>query len=188
MVYDTLIKNGTVVTGEGVKEGNVAVLDGKIAGIFGRGEEPEAGHVIDAEGNYIFPGAIDTYAHLNDPGYEWREDYAHGTRVAAIGGYTTVFDMPLQNEPALTTAEAFDQKIEKVGPNAYVDYCFWGGLVPNNFGELKTLDRKGCVAFKAFIGPVSPGNQPVRPCKRHVRAPGKGIRPIWEKGGHPGRI
>ena len=37
-----------------------------------------------------------------------------------------------------------------------VDYCFWGGLIPDNFKDLKDLDEKGCVAFKSFIGPVSP--------------------------------
>ena len=69
--------------------------------------------VIDAKGNYVFPGAIDTHAHLNDPGYEWREDYEHGTAAAALGGYTTVIDMPLQNEPAMVNAEAFDFKLKK---------------------------------------------------------------------------
>ena len=55
----------------------------------------------------FFPGAIDTHAHLNDPGYEWREDYEHGTAAAVVGGYTTIIDMPLQNEPALTTPADF---------------------------------------------------------------------------------
>lgn len=72
----------------------------------------------------FFPGAIDTHTHLNDPGYEWREDYAHGT-AAAVGGYTTIIDMPVQNEPALTNGKIFDAKMAKVSPNAYVDYCFW---------------------------------------------------------------
>ena len=73
-----------------------------------------------------------------------------------MGGYTTVIDMPLQNEPAMTNAEIFDRKVEKVDCNAYADYCFWGGLVPDNFDELEGLHEKGCVAFKSFIGPVSP--------------------------------
>lgn len=155
-MYDVLVKNGRIVTADSVTEGNIAVKDGKIAAILAAGDEPEAAKVIDAKGNYVFPGAIDTHAHLNDPGYEWREDYEHGTAAAAVGGYTTVVDMPLQNEPAMTTAEAFDNKIEKVDPNAYVDYCLWGGLIPDNFGDLKDLNDKGCVAFKSFIGPVSP--------------------------------
>ena len=156
MKYDVLVKNGKLVTADAVREGNVAVRDGKIAAILAVGEEPEAAKVIDAGGKYVFPGAIDTHAHLNDPGYEWREDYAHGTAAAALGGYTTIIDMPLQNEPAMTTGELFDKKEAAVSPNAYVDYCFWGGLVPDNFGDLKDLHEKGCVAFKSFIGPVSP--------------------------------
>ena len=109
-MYDLLIKNGRIVTPEAIAEGSVAVKDGKIAAILAPGVCPEAAEVIDAAGKYIFPGAIDTHAHLNDPGYEWREDYEHGTAAAIVGGYTTIIDMPLQNEPALSNAELFDIK------------------------------------------------------------------------------
>ena len=155
-MYDVLVKNGRVVTSDAVTEGNIAIKDGKIAAVLAAGIEPEAEKVIDAAGKLVFPGAIDTHAHLNDPGYTWREDYEHGTAAAAVGGYTTIVDMPLQNEPALTNADLFDRKVEAVDANAYVDYCFWGGLVPYNFDDLKGLNDKGCVAFKSFIGPVSP--------------------------------
>ena len=155
-MYDLLIKNGKVVTPDQVYEAEVAIQNGKIAGILAVGTKVEAKKVIDAKGKYIFPGAIDTHAHLNDPGYEWREDYEHGTAAAAVGGYTTIIDMPLQNDPAMTNGKAFDAKINKVDPNAYVDYCFWGGLIPDNFDDLEELNEKGCVAFKSFIGPVSP--------------------------------
>lgn len=155
-MFDLLIRNGKIVTAEWISKGMVAVKDGKIAALLDVGIEVAAEKIIDAEGKYIFPGAIDTHAHLNDPGYTWREDYEHGTRAAAVGGYTTVIDMPLQNEPAMTTAELFDQKVYAVQDGAYVDYCFWGGLIPDNFEDLRGLHDKGCVAFKSFIGPVSP--------------------------------
>ena len=130
--------------------------DGKIAAIVAPESDIEAKKVIDADSKYVFSGAIDTHAHLNDPGYTWREDYAHGTAAAAVGGITTVIDMPLQNEPALTNGKIFDDKYNTVSPNAYVDYCFWGGLVDYNLNSLVELDKRGCVAFKSFIGPVSP--------------------------------
>lgn len=155
-MYDLLVKNGKIVTPESIAEGSVAVKDGKIAAVLAPGILPEAKEVIDAAGHYIFPGAIDTHAHLNDPGYEWREDYEHGTAAAIAGGYTTIIDMPLQNEPAMSNAELFDIKEAKVSPQAYSDYCFWGGLIPTNFQDLAGLDEKGVVAFKSFIGPVSP--------------------------------
>lgn len=155
-MYDMVIKNGKIVTKDTVAKGTIGVKHGKIAAILADGIEAEADKIIDAKGSYVFPGAIDTHAHLNDPGYAWREDYEHGTAGAAVGGYTTIIDMPLQNEPALTNAAIFDQKVKAVDANAYVDYCFWGGLVPDNFDDLEGLHHKGCVAFKSFIGPVSP--------------------------------
>lgn len=155
-MFDILIKNGSIVTTDSVMPGNIAVKAGKIAAVVDTGVFPQAEKVIDASGHLIFPGAIDTHAHLNDPGYEWREDYEHGTAAAAVGGYTTVIDMPLQNEPAMTNGAVLDKKLAKVKPNAYIDFCFWGGLVPDNFEDLKDLDHKGCVSFKSFIGPVSP--------------------------------
>lgn len=155
-MYDLVLKNGKIVLSDAIFDGVIAVNNGKIAALLDSESNPDAREVIDVKGNYIFPGAIDTHAHLNDPGYEWREDYQHGTAAAAVGGYTTIIDMPLQNEPALTTATIFDKKIAKVSPNAYVDYCFWGGLVPDNFDDLADLNEKGCVALKSFIGPVSP--------------------------------
>jgi len=155
-MFNLVIKNGKVVTADRVFEASVCVNDGKIAAIIDAGNSVEAEEVIDAKGSYVFPGAIDSHAHLNDPGYCWREDYAHGSAAAAVGGCTTIVDMPLQNEPALTDAKIFDKKEETVSPNAYVDYCFWGGLVDYNLNKLQELDEKGCVAFKSFIGPVSP--------------------------------
>ena len=69
-MYDVLVKNGKIVTADSVIEGNVAIKDGKIAAVLTAGCEPEAAKVIDAAGKYVFPGAIDTHAHLNDPGFE----------------------------------------------------------------------------------------------------------------------
>lgn len=155
-MYDILIKNGKLVRSDGISDANIVINGEKIAGVLSKGIEPEAKKVIDAQGKYVFPGAIDTHTHFNDPGYNWREDFEHGTAAAALGGYTTIIDMPLQNEPSMTNAKAFDIKMEKVAPNAYTDFCFWGGLVEDNFGDLKELDDKGCVSFKSFIGPVSP--------------------------------
>lgn len=160
-MYDLIVKNGCIVTAELIQDGCIAVKDGKVAGILSNADGIEAKKVIDANGKLVFPGFIDTHAHLNDPGYEWREDYAHATQAAAVAGYTTLIDMPLQNEPAMTNAKLLDIKLEKVGPQAYSDYCFWGGLIPQNFMDLKGMDDKGVVAFKSFLGPVSPDYSPL---------------------------
>jgi allantoinase len=155
-MFDLVVKNGRVVKSDRIFEASICVKDSKIVAIVSSETEVQAKDVIDANGMFVFPGGIDTHAHLNDPGYTWREDYEHGSAAAAIGGITTIIDMPLQNDPALTNGQIFDDKYSAVSPNAYVDYCFWGGLVDYNLNSLVELNDKGCVAFKSFIGPVSP--------------------------------
>ncbi|MDY3868001.1 MAG: allantoinase AllB [Pyramidobacter sp.] len=155
-MFDLALLNGMIVTPEGVFKGNLYAANGKIAALTDSAHRLEARQVLDASGKYVFPGAIDVHAHLNDPGFTWREDFAHGTRAAVFGGVTTVVDMPLQNEPALTTAALFHRKDDLVRPSAWADYAFWGGLVEDNLSELKGMHDAGVVAFKVFIGPVSP--------------------------------
>lgn len=155
-MYDTIIRNGQIVGNDSIVKADVCVREGKIAAILENSDNIPCGHEIDAKGKLIFPGVIDSHAHLNDPGFTWREDYEHGTAAAAVGGVTTIVDMPLQNQPAMTDSAIMKIKEAKVSRDAYVDYCFWGGLVDYNFEQLQGLHAEGCVAFKSFIGPVSP--------------------------------
>lgn len=153
-MLDLVVRGGRIVTADEMLDADLGVADGRIVSI---GRDPgEARSVVDADGMFVFPGAIDAHAHLNDPGYTWREDFAHGTSAAAAGGVTTVIDMPLQNEPALCDAEIWDRKLAAVAPQAFVDYAFLGGAIGHNLDKLGGLHDKGAVGFKVFIGPVSP--------------------------------
>ena len=94
---DLLIKNGTIVTAKESFTADVAVKDGKIAAIGN--DLPKAGNVVDASGKLVLPGAIDVHTHLAMPfgGTVSADDYLTGTRAAACGGVTTVFDYPVQH-------------------------------------------------------------------------------------------
>ena len=100
---------------------------------------------------------LDCHAHINDPGFTWREDLPHASEAAAVGGVTTLIDMPLQNTPPLTSADAFANKLAVFEGRSLVDYALWGGLVTDNTAELAGMDAAGAVGFKAFIAPVSLG-------------------------------
>lgn len=150
-----LIQNGNVVSAEGIFKADLGIMNGKITAILAGSAGIEARERIDAAGTFVLPGAIDTHAHLNDPGFTWREDFPHGSAAAAVGGVTTLVDMPLQNEPALASAEVFEAKRTAISGRSAVDYAFWGALV-DNLDDLAPLNTKGVVAFKAFVGPVSP--------------------------------
>lgn len=91
------------------------------------------------------------------PGFTWREDLPHASEAAAVGGVTTLIDMPLQNTPPLTSADAFANKLAVFEGRSLVDYALWGGLVTDNAAELAGMEAAGAVGFKAFIAPVSLG-------------------------------
>ena len=96
---DLLIKNGTIVTASGSYEADVAVKDGKIAEI-GKNLDISADKTVDASGKLVLPGAIDVHTHLAMPfgGTVSADSYLSGTRAAACGGVTTIFDYPVQHK------------------------------------------------------------------------------------------
>ena len=61
-----LIKNATIVpvVGEKIEAGRLLILDGKIAGLGKDLAAPEGALIIDAAGQFVYPGFIDGYSHF----------------------------------------------------------------------------------------------------------------------------
>ena len=55
---------------------------------------PSAARTVDAGTNLVLPGLVGTHAHLRDPGFTHKDDWARGTAAALAGGVTTTVDMP----------------------------------------------------------------------------------------------
>ena len=87
---------------------------------------------------HLFPGVIDTQVHFREPGLEGKEDLASGSRAAAMGGVTAVFEMPNTN-PATTTVEALEDKLERAKGRMWVDHAFYAGASPDNVENLAVL-------------------------------------------------
>lgn len=109
------------------------------------------GEAIEATGLVVLPGVVDPHVHFNEPGRADWEGWDTGTRGAARGGVTTVLEMPLNAHPPTTTAAAFDAKLAVASRQSLVDFGLWGGLVPENLGDLEALHQRGVVGFKAFM-------------------------------------
>ncbi|WP_018931871.1 allantoinase AllB [Gracilibacillus lacisalsi] len=147
---DLVIKNGKVVFPDGVKTKDIGVKAGKITAIDDQINLP-ATQVDNAQGLYIFPGAIDVHVHFNEPGREDWEGFTTGSYMLAAGGYTSYFDMPLNGIPSTTNLRAFQEKNELAKKKSVIDHYLWGGLVPGNIEDLSNLASAGVVGFKAFI-------------------------------------
>ncbi len=151
MKLDLILKNGTVVTSERNLRVDVAVKDGKIVAIGDASIFPETKETLNLEGKYILPGIIDIHCHFRDPGLTHKEDFATGTYAAAMGGITTIFEMP-NTIPPVATPEVFEEKLNIIKDKAYVDFCLWATVAGNEMSHIKTLADKGAIAFKIFLG------------------------------------
>ncbi len=129
---------------------DIGISNGKIVAL-GKNLPGSAQSEIDATALAIFPGVIDAHLHFNEPGRTDWEGFASGSRAAAAGGTTTIFDMPLNAHPPTTDGPAFDLKRAAAEKNSFVDFGLWGGLVPGNLEQLGTLRDRGVVGLKAFM-------------------------------------
>ena len=102
--FDLLIRGGIVATPNGIAEGDVGVINGRIAAIGALGNA-RAAEVFEAKGLHVLPGVMDTQVHFREPGNAHKEDLATGSLAAILGGVTAVFEMP-NTVPPTTTVEA----------------------------------------------------------------------------------
>jgi allantoinase len=147
------IRSKRVVTPQGVRAATVHLRDGTIDAVKGYNDVPAGKNVYDAADSVVMPGLVDTHVHINEPGRTEWEGFETATRAAAVGGVTTMIDMPLNSIPATITASALETKRAAAEGKCWVNVGFWGGVVPRNDGELRWLYRAGVFGFKCFLVP-----------------------------------
>jgi dihydroorotase len=149
--YEMIIRGGTVWTPSGPEMTDVAVRDGRIAA-FGSFAEGLGTQELSARGLMVLPGVVDTQVHFREPGLEHKEDLESGTRAAALGGVTAVFEMP-NTSPSTTTAGAIADKLERANGRTWTDHAFFVGAAADNADELAGLERlPGVCGVKIFMG------------------------------------
>lgn len=136
---------------QGRTQTDIAVKDGRIAG-FGAFPSLLAGETIDCTGLYILPGVIDSQVHFREPGGEHKETLATGMMAAAMGGVTSIFEMPNTN-PLTTSPEALEDKLTRAAKSAWCDYAFYFGGTAQNAENLREWENlPGVCGVKIFMG------------------------------------
>jgi dihydroorotase len=135
---------------------DVLIDGGRIAAV-GPNIAASAAREIDAHGLIVAPGFVDVHTHLRDPGLEYKEDIASGTRAAARGGFTTVCAMP-NTEPAMDTRSVVEYVLREAAARASVRVLPIGAVSKGRAGqelaELGDLAAAGCIAFSDDGAPV----------------------------------
>jgi len=146
-----ILKGGTVVDHSGENARDIGISSGKIAEI-GDLSQASSGETIDVTGLHILPGVIDTQVHFREPGAPHKEDLETGSRAAALGGVTAVFEMP-NTDPPTTSAATLAEKMARAKGRMHCDYAFWVGGTVDNWRDIPELERRpGAAGIKVFMG------------------------------------
>ncbi len=154
---DLLLKNGTVVTPDGVVRADLGTGGERIV-YLGR---PEAGgnvhprETLDCSGCLLFPGAIDAHVQLEvsfGQG-ELGDDFYTGSRAAACGGVTTLIDYARQQKGG-GPLEALRARKEAADAKVGIDYTLHLTLVdptPEAIAEAPRALEEGICSFKVYM-------------------------------------
>lgn len=136
-----------------LKDGVIAKVDEKIAA---KGAE-----VVEAAGFVVAPGFVDLHTHLREPGFEYKETIASGTRAAAAGGFTAVCAMantdPVPDDAptvAFVVRRARETGVVRVFPIGAVSK----GLKGLELSEIGSMKAEGIVAISDDGKPIANGN------------------------------
>jgi allantoinase len=129
----------------------VHIRRGRISEIGSYDDETDGVILRAGDSAYVVPGIVDTHVHINEPGRTEWEGFTSATEAAALGGATTLIDMPLNSIPPTTTVESLRLKRDAAEGQRMVDVGFWGGAVPDNVAHLEPLWDAGVFGFKCFL-------------------------------------
>src|ERR1700734_450772 len=155
MRFDTVIRNGTIVTATDTYVADIGIAGERIAAIGAGLPVENAQKVIDARGMTVIPGGIDVHTHLDMPfgGTKSADDFESGTIAAAYGGTTTLIDFAIQYK-GQTLRQALDIWMKKAEGKATIDYafhCIITDIEGAQLDELKAFVREGVPSFKLFM-------------------------------------
>jgi dihydroorotase len=156
-VYDLVIEDATIVSGEGRVVADIGVKRGKIAYVGTRAPgRPK--QRISAIGKFVMPGIIDANVRLHaadhDPALVWETE----SRAAVSGGVTTMLEMH-DGAPRTSTSKSLSVKRKAAKANSRVNFGFWAGATKKNTPHLENLLAKGaigvCLDLGALVGPTA---------------------------------
>mgnify|MGYP001302027121 CR=1 FL=1 len=176
-MYDIFIKNGEVVLPENRKQKLNIGIKNNIISLITTKNDYSCKTVIDAKNLTIIPGVIDSQVHFREPGSVHKEDLETGSKSAALGGVTSIFEMP-NTSPPTSTPELLEEKLKLAKNRMWTNYAFFAGATANNINLIDKLElMEGCAGIKIFMG-SSTGNLLVPDDETLTKILNKGFRRI----------
>jgi dihydroorotase len=152
----TLILQANIVNEGKVFQGDVLIKGQHIETIGKDLSSVKADTVINANGRYLLPGAIDDQVHFREPGLTHKATIFTESRAAVAGGVTSFMEMPNTNPPVFTQA-LLEDKYQIAARTSLANYSFFLGAGNDNLEEVMKTDIRRVCGLKIFMG-SSTGN------------------------------
>jgi len=154
--FDLVIKSGKIFIDSRLIDCYIGVKDGIITAISK--EKLEADEFIKAEGKMVLPGTVDPHVHIRAPGHDERETFESGSKDAALGGVTTIIEMPISVPPP-HSPEIVKNRMNIADKEVVVDIAFYGAAGSDCLDDVIPCAKSGIVAFKTFLHEAPPGRK-----------------------------
>lgn len=167
MSYQLVVRGKLILENEEVF-GEIGINNGKIVDIQKELGVLDSERLLDFGTNYVFPGLIDAHVHcLSNP----NEGFETTSRAAAVGGFTTIVDMPYDVPDPITNVKRFDEKVEKIEKSSLVDMGLWATITKTGgTNQIKQLAEQGAIAFKLSTLEADPYRFPRIPDYEIIKA------------------
>jgi dihydroorotase len=149
LIADSVLTNAKAYLNKEVVDCSIAIENGKIFKIGKETHMPNADEKINLRSMLVLPGLIDVHVHLRDEEKAYKEDFYTGTAAAAVGGMTTVLDMP-NNTPVTMSPETLKNRMQIAERRVIVNVGFYSEF-PNDLGRVAGIVAQGAVGFKLFM-------------------------------------
>jgi dihydroorotase len=146
---ELLLKGGTVLSENGPSVADVHVAGDTVVAV-GPDLAVTDAEILDCSDTWIGPGLVDLHTHLREPGEEWKEDVASGSRAAAAGGFTALVAMP-NTDPPIDAGHLARFVVERGRVAGLVDVqpagCITMGRAGEKLAHLDELRAAGVTVF-----------------------------------------
>ena len=147
-----LIKNAKIVNEGIIFEGDVLIENEFIVEIAASISPKHSNcKIIDAEGSYLIPGAIDDQVHFREPGLTHKGDIASESKAAVAGGITSYIEQP-NTVPNAVTQQILEEKYKIAAKNSFANFSFMMGGTNDNLEEILKTNPRNVAGLKIFLG------------------------------------
>lgn len=152
MIFDRVIKGGSVVSSAGILQADIGILGEKIVEIA---PELDGKDLLPAEGMLVIPGGVDPHVHIQMPTAFTAtcDTWSSATQAAALGGTTTVIDFVEPGFPGQPLLQAFAERQSLAQDRSAIDYGFHMTLCSadvQTLTQIPAVIQAGMPSFKVY--------------------------------------